>query len=122
MPCCQSHLLVQSFDIVNEKFDTSINSGSLITAEYALEQGKDVFAIPGPIDIGFIDAFEKRLSQNYFDLLWPKISVGGSIVVDNTGTHAEELADYVRYARSRSDASSVGIPVGNGFEWTIKLR
>jgi predicted O-methyltransferase YrrM len=77
--------------------------------------------IPGPFDIGFIDAFEKKLSQNYFEMLWPKIRIGGSILVDNTSTHPEELADYVRFARSRPDAASTGIPVGNGFEWTVKL-
>jgi predicted O-methyltransferase YrrM len=78
--------------------------------------------IPGPIDIGFIDAFEKKLSQTYFEILWPKIRVGGSILVDNITTHPDELADYMRFARSRADAASVGIPVGNGVEWTLKLR
>ena len=77
--------------------------------------------LPGPFDIGFIDAFEKSLSQKYFEMLWPKIRVGGSILVDNTSTHPEELADYMRFVRSRSDAASTEIPVGNGFEWTVKL-
>jgi predicted O-methyltransferase YrrM len=78
--------------------------------------------IPGPFDMAFIDAFEKKLSQKYFEMLWPKIRVGGSILVDNTSTHPEELADYMRFARTRPDAASTAIPVGNGFEWTIKLR
>ena len=78
--------------------------------------------IPGPIDIAFIDAFEKKLSQKYFELLWPGIRPGGSVLVDNITTHTEELADYMRFTRTRPDATSVGIPVGNGFEWTIKLR
>lgn len=79
-------------------------------------------SIPGPIDIAFIDAFEKKLSQKYFEMIWPKVRVGGSVMVDNISTHPDELADYMRFARSRPDAASTGIPVGNGFEWTIKLR
>jgi predicted O-methyltransferase YrrM len=78
--------------------------------------------IPGPIDVGFIDAFEKKLSQKYFEILWPHIRVGGSVLVDNITTHPDELTDYMRFARSRPDAASVGVPIGNGVEWTIKLR
>ncbi len=78
--------------------------------------------IPGPIDIGFIDAFEKKLSQKYFEILWPKVRVGGSVLVDNVTTHPDELADYMRFARSRADATSLAVPIGNGVEWTVKLR
>jgi predicted O-methyltransferase YrrM len=78
--------------------------------------------IEGPFDIAFIDASDKALAQKYFDILWPKVRVGGSVFTDNATTHREQLADYVKYVRNRADASSTEIPVGNGVEWTLKLR
>lgn len=75
--------------------------------------------IDGPIDIAFIDA-DKPSTQTYFDLIWPKLRVGGSVLTDNATTHRAELADFVGSVRSRSDASSTELPVGNGLEWTIK--
>src|SRR5437763_13828484 len=77
--------------------------------------------IGGPIDIAFVDAFDKKASQRYFELLWPKVRTGGSILTDNAVTHREELADYVRYVRGRTDATSAEVPIGNGVEWTVKL-
>jgi predicted O-methyltransferase YrrM len=76
--------------------------------------------IAGPIDIAFIDA-DKPDTQMYFDLLWPKMQVGGSVIVDNATTHREQLKDFVAAVRARKDASSVEVAVGNGIEWTIKL-
>jgi predicted O-methyltransferase YrrM len=73
------------------------------------------------IDIAFIDAVDKKSSQRYFELLWPSVRPGGSILTDNATTHREELADFVRWVRARPDASGVEIPVGNGLEWTVKL-
>ena len=77
--------------------------------------------IAGPIDIAFIDA-DKVSTHAYFDLLWAKVRVGGSVLTDNATTHREELADFVGYVRGLADASSVEVAVGNGVEWTIKLR
>ena len=77
--------------------------------------------IEGIVDIGFIDGSDKLACRTYFDLLWPKLRPGGSILADNTGTHPGEMSDYVAYVRSRTDATSVDLPVGNGLEWTVKV-
>ena len=78
--------------------------------------------IPGPIDLAFIDAFDKKLSSRYLDLLWPALRPGGSILTDNIVTHRAEFSEFLQYVRNRPDAASTEIPVGNGIEWTVKLR
>lgn len=76
--------------------------------------------VAGPIDIAFLDA-DKALTQAYFDLVWPKVRVGGFVLVDNASTHRRELADFVAGVRARPDAASVEVAIGNGLEWTLKL-
>ena len=73
------------------------------------------------IDLAFIDA-DKPATGAYFDLLWPRVSPGGSILIDNATTHREQLADFIRAIRARPDARSTEIAIGNGIEWVIKLR
>lgn len=77
--------------------------------------------IVGPIDVGFIDA-DKPATPAYFDLLWPKLRPGGSIVTDNVVTHRREMESFVQYVRSRTDASSIELNIGNGIEWTVKVE
>jgi predicted O-methyltransferase YrrM len=77
--------------------------------------------MPGPVDLAFIDA-DKSSTQAYFDLLWPKVRVGGSVLIDNATTHRKELWEFVHGVRSRPDAHSTEVAVGNGIEWVIKLR
>ncbi len=76
-------------------------------------------ALPGDIDLAFIDA-DKASTGKYFDLLWPRLRSGGSLLIDNATTHREELAEIVRHIRGRGDASSTEVAVGNGIEWAIK--
>ena len=116
---------LHTIDVSQKKFDSSRQTfaraglGDVIVNH--LGDAHDVLkTIEGPIDLAFIDA-DKPACQAYFDALWPKIRVGGSILTDNATTHRSELADYVKGLRSRTDASSVEVAVGNGIEWTIKV-
>jgi predicted O-methyltransferase YrrM len=77
--------------------------------------------MPNELDLVFIDA-DKPSSQAYLEIVWPKLRVGGSILTDNILTHRAELTEFVDRLRARSDAHSVLLPVGNGLEWTVKLR
>jgi predicted O-methyltransferase YrrM len=77
--------------------------------------------MPDAIDLAFIDA-DKPSTQAYFDLLWPKVRVGGSVLTDNVLTHPGELAAFVGHVRARADAHSVQLPVGGGLEWTVKVQ
>lgn len=78
-------------------------------------------SMPDAIDIAFIDA-DKPACLQYFDTLFPKLRVGGSILTDNATTHWEELSEFTAYVRSLSDAVSTTVAVGNGVEWTIRLK
>ena len=77
------------------------------------------FPASPPIDLAFIDA-DKPATRAYFDLVWPRVRMGGSVITDNATTHRAELSEFVEYVRGRSDASSAEVAVGNGIEWTIK--
>jgi len=56
-----------------------------------------------------------------FGLIRPELRVGGGTLTDNKISHPAELAKFIRYLRSREDAHSVTIPVGERLEWTVKL-
>jgi predicted O-methyltransferase YrrM len=94
--------------------------GDLVTC-YLGDARQILASTPDGIDIAFIDA-DKPSCRDYFDLLWPKLRGGGSILTDNATTHREELSEYTAYLRSRPDTRSTEVAVGNGIEWTIKLR
>ncbi len=83
--------------------------------------GHDVLAnLANGIDIAFIDA-DKSSTQDYFDLLWPKLRVGGAVLTDNVLSHKREMGEYIARLRQRKDAHSTTIPIRAGLEWTVKL-
>jgi predicted O-methyltransferase YrrM len=117
---------LHTIDISQKKFDASREHFQRAgMADRVVNHLGDALAelpkIPGPIDIAFIDGSDKQSSQAYFEIIWPRLRTGGSVLTDNTRTHPDELAGYVKFVRSREDATSLDLPVGNGVEWTVKL-
>jgi predicted O-methyltransferase YrrM len=117
---------LHTIDIAEKKFNSSketfAKAGLAGVIVNHLGDAQEVLkTIAGPIDIAFIDA-DKPACRAYFDVLWPKIRKGGAIITDNATTHRAELAPFTKHLRSLADASSVEVAVGNGIEWTIKVR
>ena len=117
---------LHTIDIAQKKFDASkatfAQAGLSDVIQNHLGDAREILkTIPAPIDLAFIDA-DKPACRDYFATLWPKIRPGGSILTDNATTHRSELAEYIKHLRSLPDASSVEVAVGNGIEWTTKLR
>ncbi|HET6246435.1 MAG TPA: class I SAM-dependent methyltransferase [Tepidisphaeraceae bacterium] len=118
--------VLHTIDISQKKFDASrqhfdrAGVGKFVVNHLG-DAAAELPKIPGPIDIVFLDGSDKVSSQKYLEIIWPALRTGGSVLTDNTKTHPTELADYMKYVRARSDATSIDIPIGNGVEWTVKL-
>jgi predicted O-methyltransferase YrrM len=74
-----------------------------------------------PFDFVFIDA-TKEQSDAYLDAVLPKLAPRCILVTDNTSTHAEELATFVKRLRSLPGFTSCAVTVGNGFELTVRIE
>ena len=74
-----------------------------------------------PFDFVFLDA-TKEESDSYLDAVLPKLAAHTILVTDNTTTHAQELASFVRRLRALPWFTSCAVPVGNGFELTVRAE
>jgi predicted O-methyltransferase YrrM len=75
--------------------------------------------LEGSFDLVFFDATKSDQLDN-LKLVWDRISPGSLIVSDNTLTHVQELVSYTAYVRSHPQMDSLLVPIGNGFEMTLK--
>lgn len=74
---------------------------------------------PRPYDFVFIDA-TKEQSFQYLDAVLPKLAPRAVLITDNTTTHRSELESFIRHLRALPGVTSCDVPVGNGFELTIR--
>ena len=117
---------LHTIDVSEKKFQsaraTFAQAGlSEIITNHLGDAGEVLAKVNGPVDLAFVDA-DKPSTQKYFDLLWPKVRVSGMVITDNATTHRVELAEFVKSVRSRPDAHSIEIAIGNGIEWTVKVK
>lgn len=117
---------LDTIDISEKKFTSSkvtfVEAGVAQYVTNHLGDANQVLAgMDGPIDLLFLDA-DKPNCRRYFDLMWPKVRVGGAVLTDNALTHQRELADFLDYLRKREETHSLTLSVGNGLEWTVKYR
>jgi len=90
-----------------------------ILSELSMEQKYKEF-----FDFVLIDA-DKENVKEYFDLIFPMVSVGGIIVTDNMyypEKYREEMKKFSDYLKSNPKLRTITSPIGNGEEITIKLR
>lgn len=72
-------------------------------------------------DFVFIDAVKEQ-SLDYLNAVLPKLAKQATIVTDNTTTHAEELASFVKHLRGMPGCVSCAVDIGNGFELSVLRR
>jgi caffeoyl-CoA O-methyltransferase len=73
-----------------------------------------------PIDFVFFDA-EKSQYESYIDAVYKQLGVGSMVVADNAVSHDDELLDYINYVQNHPNLESVTVPIGKGFEITVKI-
>jgi predicted O-methyltransferase YrrM len=84
---------------------------------------KIVHELAGPIDLVFVDAWKDDYIA-YFDVLLPKLRVGGCIVADNItypSTFQEEMRRYQEHVRAQQNVRSTLLSIGNGEEMSVRI-
>jgi predicted O-methyltransferase YrrM len=89
----------------------------------SLHEGDAVTVLAGlqprsPFDFVFIDAAKSQCDQ-YLVSVRGKLASSCVLVTDNTTTHAEELAPFIRRLRELPGFTGCAVPVGNGFELRV---
>jgi len=90
-----------------------------ILTELSLKQKYKKF-----FDLVLIDA-DKENVKEYFDLIFPMVSIGGIIVTDNMyypEKFRQDMKKFSDYLKGNPKLRTITSPIGNGEEITIKLR
>ncbi len=77
-------------------------------------------ALEAGIDFAFLDA-AKHETAAYWAAIEPKLAPRAIVVLDNTSTHPEEMADVVDLLRGRADFTSGHVPFSHGVEVAVRV-
>jgi len=75
-------------------------------------------------DLVLIDADKENIIE-YFDLILPMVSPGGLIITDNMlypEKYRQEMKKFSDYVKTNPNLRTITSPIGNGEEFTIKLK
>ena len=84
---------------------------------------KIVHDLTGPIDVVFVDAWKDDYIA-YFDVLLPKLRVGGCVIADNITfppIFQEAMRRYQDHVRAQPNVRSTLLSIGNGEEMSVKI-
>lgn len=76
-------------------------------------------SIPENIDFVVLDHDRKRHLE-FYRVLFPNVSVGGTVVTDDSIAEFADLREYINEVRMGDRSSSVLFPLGEGMEVTTK--
>lgn len=75
-------------------------------------------------DFVLIDADKENIKE-YFELIFPMVSIGGIIVTDNMlypEKYRKEMKKFSEYVKSNPNLRTITSTIGNGEEITIKIK
>jgi DNA processing protein len=93
----QRNRIISGFSLGVVVVEASVRSGALITARHAAEQGRDVFAVPGPVT--------SRMSHGCHRLIRD-----GAKLVESVDDVLEELGPLVAGAPTQADGREIHHP------------